>query len=284
MWEVLSRRLPFEDKDIYQVRDEVVRTRLRLPLHNKWPEMWRNLLMACWRTDPAMRPDMATIGGWLHQMKLDFDQNPTAGAYALDPALSDEEMRPLVPTAVVAAPATGVAPAVVLPSVPEAAPTAAVVAAPVVAPVISAPVPVAEGAANVSLHSSFSNTDSNASHALNSSAGPSSTQNIGASLSSPLPTATAVGGRRLSTGNVTKSDSGSLLHASAGTHNNNASNNPAPSPASPSMRRAFSPGPITTGKIFDSIAHLGEAESPKLQPQVVDARPDKPHAPVPEEK
>ncbi len=29
LWEVLARRLPFETKDIYQVKDEVVRCRLR---------------------------------------------------------------------------------------------------------------------------------------------------------------------------------------------------------------------------------------------------------------
>jgi serine/threonine protein kinase len=44
MWEILSRRLPFEKKTIYEVKEEVVRSRLRLPVLPRWPEMWRNLI------------------------------------------------------------------------------------------------------------------------------------------------------------------------------------------------------------------------------------------------
>lgn len=96
LWEVLARRLPFEKKDIYEVKDEVVRARLRLPLPAKWPEPWRNLLVSMWRTDPAMRPDCATIATWLEKMHTDFE---AAGAaqYGPDPVLSDAEFAACVP-------------------------------------------------------------------------------------------------------------------------------------------------------------------------------------------
>lgn len=89
LWEILSRRLPFENKTIYQVKDEVVMQHLRLWCPPKWPEMWRNLLVACWRTDPAMRPDCATVARWLEKMYQDFE---VAGdQYGPTPAVSDEE-------------------------------------------------------------------------------------------------------------------------------------------------------------------------------------------------
>ena len=98
LWEMLSRHLPFEERTIYQVKDEVVRVKLRLPMSPKWPETWRNLLVACFRTDPAMRPDMQTLGTWLDQMYKDLEEKKDP-AYNVLPALSDAELpKALKPT------------------------------------------------------------------------------------------------------------------------------------------------------------------------------------------
>ena len=268
LWEVLARRLPFEDKDIYQVRDEVVRIKLRLPLATKWPEVWRNLLIACWRTDPAMRPDMATIGGWLQQMRLDFDRDPTAGGYATDPALSAEDLRP-VKTPVVAAPAvtavaptgTGLVPGLT-PGLTPAGTTAD--ASPVPPTLTTTPPPVALD--------------------LPPSSSPSS--------SFTAPPGDPAKAARVSTGNVAaagKSDSASLLppassSAAGALSSSSSSVGQLPPPQSPTRSRVNSPH--TSGKIFNSLERLSDAPQHQQQQHidVVDARPDGPHTPVPERK
>ena len=87
LWEILSRRQPFEDKTIYQVKEEVLRHKLRLPLFPKWPEMFRNLLVSCWRTDPQLRPDFNTIASWVENMYKEFEKDP-ANFNKEDPSLS----------------------------------------------------------------------------------------------------------------------------------------------------------------------------------------------------
>ncbi len=97
LYEILSRRLPFETKTIYEVKEEVLHHRLRLPCPQRWPEVWRNLLVSCWRTEPAMRPDTAVVATWLERMHADFEVNPAS--FGAVPAISDQEYATLVPAA-----------------------------------------------------------------------------------------------------------------------------------------------------------------------------------------
>jgi len=91
IWEILSRRVPFESKTVAEVMDEVVHQRLRLPLPARWPEVWRNLLSACWRTDPTMRPgSVMVVAQWLQYMSADYEANPAN--FGTLPAIGDEEI------------------------------------------------------------------------------------------------------------------------------------------------------------------------------------------------
>ncbi len=67
-----------------------------MPLPAKWPEPWRNLLVATWRTDPALRPDCATVATWLEKMCSDFESVGLA-SYGPDPAVTDAEFGAIAP-------------------------------------------------------------------------------------------------------------------------------------------------------------------------------------------
>jgi len=90
VWEILSRRAPFEYMDIEQVKQGVLNRRLRLPFAAKWPAPLSNLMAACWRTLPKDRPNMDVIQGWLKGMLRD-----PAVLQAPLPAISDQEVRVL---------------------------------------------------------------------------------------------------------------------------------------------------------------------------------------------
>ncbi len=310
-----STRLPFEDKSIYVVKDEVITKKLRLPLPNKWPELWRNLLTACWRTgmfkrkqsllilisfvkDPAMRPDMATVGGWLHQMQIDYEKNPTADGYNVLPAVTADELGIRLPEAkdhtAASAPVT-IEPPVLLTT------GHSVSAAPLDAPT--------EKLASLSLHNSAGplttptgepSVKSDPSHrpAGDFALLPASPSPVAPVASAPPPvapvaTTAATAPLSASPSPVAPVASTPPVAATAapavGSHFPVAEHRPASSsgsvpnlsekqaPHSPAVRHRSA-----KGGIFEAVAKANSVSTDNLE--LVDARPDSKHSPVPERK
>lgn len=262
-------RLPFEDKTIYVVKEEVVTKKLRLPLPSKWPELWRNLLTACWRTDPSLRPDMATIGGWLHQMEIDYDKDPEvslkecessvfqtrveqADGYKVLPACTAEELNIRLPESRSshAASAPPVAEKLAALSLgPEGPSSLNSSAAPPGAPE-TAPVAAASGAAP-------SSSASSAPAAASGSFGSAPSSSPSSSSAAPAVASSAAS----SSSSLTKTSSGPLAPETK--HS---------APQSPSMKHRSA-----KGGIFESVARANAVD-------VVDTRPDAAFSPVPDRR
>lgn len=90
LWEIISRRAPFEYMDINQVKQGVLdpQRRLRLPFSNRWPSYITDIMAACWRTQPKDRPNMDVIQGWLRRAQ----QQPMTQVV---PAITDQEAQAL---------------------------------------------------------------------------------------------------------------------------------------------------------------------------------------------
>lgn len=89
LWEILSRRAPFEFVDIEFVKHHVINSRLRLPLPRKWPQVFNNIMAACWRSKPQDRPSMRRVLSWLGALQL------AVLSKSGSPAISDAEVRQL---------------------------------------------------------------------------------------------------------------------------------------------------------------------------------------------
>ncbi len=89
LWEIASRRAPFEFLDIETVKKWVITNHMRLPLPQRWPQRVRDLMMSCWRTNPAERPIMPSISAILRAIgDSAYNGRPLA-------AISDQEIRQL---------------------------------------------------------------------------------------------------------------------------------------------------------------------------------------------
>lgn len=95
VWEILSRRAPFEFVDINYVKANVLnpQVRLRLPLPNIWPRVMKDTLSACWRSKPQDRPSTNRLLSWLRgaQKSLSSGNNE----FATLPSISDGDIRQL---------------------------------------------------------------------------------------------------------------------------------------------------------------------------------------------
>lgn len=89
LWEILSRRLPFEFVNIEFVKRHVIANRLRLPMPTKWPDFFKNLLSSCWRTKPYDRPSTDRLILWFKNIsELTFSKIRL-------PAISNREIKKL---------------------------------------------------------------------------------------------------------------------------------------------------------------------------------------------
>jgi hypothetical protein len=238
-----------------------------LPLASKWPELWRNLLTACWRTHPALRPDMATIGGWLYQMQMDFEKNPTADGYSNDPALSSEELQQNVP---VVSSQVVTAQNVTTVDIPVTAAVVASVVAPSVNPVVTT---VAVTGPTVVSAEETTKKDNSVLVApsvvvLAPTPGPVVAEQSSSAPPLPKPHSSSSDSRPSSAPPPSAPPSASLpavVEKAA--------------PVSPSLRHRSA-----KGGIFDSLARANDVAIGKHSVEMVDARPDEVHSPHPEKK
>jgi hypothetical protein len=89
LWEIMSRRAPFEFVDINYVKIQVINSGLRLPLPVRWPQRLNDLMLSCWNPNPNSRPNMLAISTTLKAIG-----DTTYNRRQL-PAISDNEIRQL---------------------------------------------------------------------------------------------------------------------------------------------------------------------------------------------
>lgn len=61
LWEILALKEPFEDYDVNKHSRLVVKKGQRPMIKNYWPSYVKELIKACWATDPKQRPTFAEI-------------------------------------------------------------------------------------------------------------------------------------------------------------------------------------------------------------------------------
>lgn len=75
LWEMLTRRVPFHDKNYENTYNHVVTCNWRLPIPHDTPQKLSNLIQKCWSRNPDDRPDFKTIVSMFEQEGILFPKS-----------------------------------------------------------------------------------------------------------------------------------------------------------------------------------------------------------------
>jgi len=68
VWEIMTRGEPFPDVDLFTAAKKIALEHLRLPIPDRIPHQFKELMELCWKDDPADRPNFAQISELLTEL------------------------------------------------------------------------------------------------------------------------------------------------------------------------------------------------------------------------
>ncbi|CAJ0558540.1 unnamed protein product, partial [Mesorhabditis spiculigera] len=72
LWELLTRKVPFEGYESVFVAYSVATMGLRPPISKEWPDMLKSILQSCWQDTASERPKFTEVLKQLNELKVDL--------------------------------------------------------------------------------------------------------------------------------------------------------------------------------------------------------------------